>query len=409
MRFELQIALRFLREGRTQSALIVGGVMVGVAVVIFISALVVGLQSNTIRRTLGAQAHIVVKPIEPVAREQINAGELSVATVQTAPRKVRSIDNWQQIVLAYEMVPGVVAVSPLVSGAAIAIRGEGRNSVAVSGIDLLRYDRIVDLNDKLVGGVLQLEPGDVLVGIELARDLGATIGDRITLATGNSTGSLADEGDQYRITGTLDLGNRELNRRAVYLPLRTAQSLYGLPGGVTSIDLRVQDVFAADAVATRVASVTPLLVESWMTTNSQLLSALNAQSASTAIIRVFVSIVVMLGIASVLVVAVVQKTREIGILRAMGASRGQMTRVFLLQGSLVGLVGSLLGAGLAALLVFMFTTFVRGGDGNALFPIDLTAQLLLSACVVATLCGTLAAIAPARRAAALDPALAMRA
>ena len=405
MRFELQIALRFLREGRAQSALIVGGVMVGVAVVVFISALVVGLQSNTIRRTLGAQAHIVAKPIEPVARAQIEVGDAGIALVQTAPRKVRSIDNWQQVVAAYEAVPGVVAVSPLVTGAAIAIRGEGRNSVAISGIDLPRYDRIVDLNDKLVAGALRLEPGDVLVGTELARDLGASVGDRVTL----STGSAGNEGDQYRISGTLDLGNRELNRRAVYLPLRTAQSLFGLPGGITSIDLRVQDVFAADAVAAKVASITPLLVESWMVTNNQLLSALNAQSASTAIIRVFVSIVVMLGIASVLVVAVVQKTREIGILRAMGASRGQMTRVFLFQGSLVGLVGSLLGAGLAAALVFMFTTFVRGADGNALFPIDLTVQLLLVSCVVATLCGTLAAIAPARRAAALDPALAMRA
>ena len=405
MRFELQIALRFLREGRAQSALIVGGVMVGVAVVVFISALVVGLQSNTIRRTLGAQAHIVAKPIEPVARAQIEVGDAGIALVQTAPRKVRSIDNWQQVVAAYEAVPGVVAVSPLVTGAAIAIRGEGRNSVAISGIDLPRYDRIVDLNDKLVAGALRLEPGDVLVGTELARDLGASVGDRVTL----STGSAGNEGDQYRISGTLDLGNRELNRRAVYLPLRTAQSLFGLPGGITSIDLRVQDVFAADAVAAKVANVTPLLVESWMVTNNQLLSALNAQSASTAIIRVFVSIVVMLGIASVLVVAVVQKTREIGILRAMGASRGQMTRVFLFQGSLVALVGSLLGAGLAAALVFMFTTFVRGADGNALFPIDLTVQLLLVSCVVATLCGTLAAIAPARRAAALDPALAMRA
>ena len=408
MRFELQIALRFLREGRAQSALIVGGVMVGVAVVIFISALVVGLQSNTIRRTLGAQAHIVAKPIEPVARAQIGSGGANMAnlaTVQTAPRKVRSIDNWQQVVAAFETVPGVVAVSPMVSGAAIAIRGEGRNSVAVTGIALPQYDRIVDLADKLVAGNLRLEPGDILVGTELARDLGATIGDRITLATGTA----ANEGDQFRISGTLDLGNRELNRRAVYLPLRTAQSLFGLPGGVTSIDLRVQDVFTADAVAAKVASVTPLLVESWMTTNSQLLSALNAQSASTAIIRVFVSIVVMLGIASVLVVAVVQKTREIGILRAMGASRGQMIRVFLLQGSLVGLVGSLLGAGLATLLVFMFTTFVRGADGSALFPIELTGQLLLISCLLATLCGTFAAIAPARRAAALDPATAMRA
>jgi lipoprotein-releasing system permease protein len=182
-----------------------------------------------------------------------------------------------------------------------------------------------------------------------------------------------------------------------------------LPGGVTSIETRIRDVFTANEVAAKLARITPLTVESWMVTNGSLLSALSAQSASTAIIRVFVSIVVMLGIASVLVVAVVQKTREIGILRAMGASRGQMTRVFLLQGALVGFVGSALGAALAALLVFAFGVFVRGPDGGVLFPIDLTAQLLIVACAAATVCGTFAAIAPARRAARLDPAQAMRA
>ena len=133
------------------------------------------------------------------------------------------------------------------------------------------------------------------------------------------------------------------------------------------------------------------------------------QTMATGMIRVFVSIVVMLGIASVLVVAVVQKTREIGILRAMGASRGQMLRVFLLQGGLVGLFGSLLGTVLSALLITGFGTFVRGADGNPLFPITLTGPLFAYACVTATVCGMLAAIAPARRAARLDPAQAMRA
>lgn len=411
MRFELQIALRFLREGRAQSALIVGGVMVGVAVVVFISALVTGLQSNTIRRTLGAQAHIVAKPVDPVAREQIiagNTGDADVATVaivQTAPRKIRSIDNWQQIMAAFEAVPAVVAASPMASGPAIALRGEGRNAVTVFGIDLARYDQIVDLRDKLAAGTLRLEPGEVLIGAELARDLGADVGDRITV----TDGSPGSAGERFQIVGLIDPGNRDLSRRTVYLPLHVAQNFLGLPGGVTSIDLRVQDVFAADTVATRVARVAPLTVESWMQTNSQLLSALNAQTMATGMIRVFVSIVVMLGIASVLVVAVVQKTREIGILRAMGASRGQMLRVFLLQGGLVGLFGSLLGTVLSALLITGFGTFVRGADGNPLFPITLTGPLLAYACVTATVCGMLAAIAPARRAARLDPAQAMRA
>lgn len=405
MRFELQIALRFLREGRAQSVLIVGGVMVGVAVVVFISALVTGLQSNTIRRTLGAQAHIVAKPVEPVARPQLNAGDAGVAVVQTAPRKIRSIDNWQQVMAAYEAVPGVVAASPMASGAAIAIRGEGRNAVTVFGVDLPRYDRIVDLRDKLVAGNLRLEPGDVLVGTELARDLGASVGDRITISDGTGTSI----GERFQIAGTIDPGNRDLSRRAVYLPLHVAQNFLGLPGGVTSIDLRVQDVFGAEQVAARVARVTPLTVESWMVTNSQLLSALDAQTMATGMIRVFVSIVVMLGIASVLVVAVVQKTREIGILRAMGASRGQMMRVFLVQGALVGLIGSMLGALLSAVLILGFSTLVRGADGNPLFPIVLTMPLLLYACITATVCGMFAAIAPARRAARLDPAMAMRA
>ncbi|HNY47606.1 MAG TPA: ABC transporter permease, partial [Casimicrobium sp.] len=138
MRFELQLALRFLREGRTQSALIVGGVMVGVAVIVFISALVTGLQTNTFRRTLGAQAHIVSKPIEPAARVQSEASDSAIAVVQTAPRKLRSIENWQQVIAAYEAVSGVVAVSPLASGAAIALRGEGRNAVTIFGVDLAR-------------------------------------------------------------------------------------------------------------------------------------------------------------------------------------------------------------------------------------------------------------------------------
>ena len=392
MRFELLLALRFLREGRTQSALIVGGVMVGVAVVVFISALVMGLQTNTINRTLGAQAHIVAKPIEPVARIQAieNTGTSNIATLQVAPRKVRSIDNWQQIIAAYEDVPGVVAVSPMASGAAIALRGEGRNAVTVFGIDLPRYDRIGDLSNKLVAGKLRLEAGEVLVGTELARDLGANVGDRITISNGSAG---TNDGDRFQIVGTLDLGNRELSRRAVYLPLHVAQSFLGLPGGVTSIDLRVRDVFEAEAIARNVSRVTPLTVESWMSSNSQLLSALNAQSASTGTIRVFVSIVVMLGIASVLVVAVVQKTREIGILRAMGASRGQMMRVFLLQGSLVGLVGSILGALLSMLMAFLFSTLVRGADGNALFPIVVTWPLLLVACITASICGVLMPVA----------------
>ena len=138
------------------------------------------------------------------------------------------------------------------------------------------------------------------------------------------------------------------------------------------------------------------------------MSALNAQSVSTGLIRLIVLLVVVLGIASVLVVSVVQKRREIGILRAMGATQGQMVRVFLVQGGIVGAVGSVLGLGLALLMIFLFTTFVRGADGQPLFAIVLPLSLGLQVALIASVCGVLAAIAPARRAAAMDPAQAIR-
>ena len=273
------------------------------------------------------------------------------------------------------------------------------------GVDLARYDRIVDLRDKLAAGNLRLEPGDVLVGLNWP----ATSAPTSVTASPSPDGTAGSAGERFQIVGMIDPGNRDLSRRSVYLPLHVAQNFLRLPGGVTSIDLRVQDVFAANTVADRVARVAPLTVESWMLTNNQLLSALNAQTMATGMIRIFVSIVVMLGIASVLVVAVVQKTRG----NWHPARDGRVTRADAAGVPAAGWSGWAVwfdaGAGLSAVLIFGFSHFVRGADGNPLFPIALTGPLLAYACITATLCGMLAAIAPARRAARLDPALAMRA
>jgi lipoprotein-releasing system permease protein len=289
----------------------------------------------------------------------------------------------------------------MVAGASLAVRGEASKSIALMGVDLDRYDRIVHLRSKVVAGQARLGPGEGVIGRELADDLGLRVGDRLSLVTGTVTESL-------RVTALVDLGVRDLNRRTVIVPLRAAQSLLGLPGGATTLDLALVDVWAAQTLTDELKRQYPYKVESWQEANAQLVSALNAQSISTALIRGVVMIVVVLGIASVLVVSVVQKRREIGILRAMGATQGQVLRVFLLQGAIVGAIGSMLGVLLAALLVWLFSTFVRGSDGLPLFTIALAPGLALRIAALATLCGVLAAVAPARRAAALDPAQAIR-
>ena len=401
--FEWQVAWRFLREGRMQTLLIIVGVAAGVAVVAYISALIEGLQANTLAKTLGAQAHISLRAPEdlvaPAAR--LEAGTAVLSDTQPRAQRLRSVANWQALLPVLQATPGVAAVSPMVSGSGLALRGEAALAIALMGVELERYDRIVNLRSKVVAGRASLQPGEAIIGRELAADLGLRVGDRLTLRTGLVS-------DSARVTALVDLGVKDLNRRTVIVPLRAAQNLQGLPGGATHLDLTVTDVWAAQALADSLRRQHPLRVESWQESNAQLVSALNAQSVSTTIIRAVVLVVVVLGIASVLVVSVVQKGREIGILRAMGATRGQMLRVFLLQGAVVGALGSVLGIALAVALVWAFTTFVRGSDGLPLFAITVPVPTALRVALIATLCGVLAAVAPARRAAAMDPAQAIR-
>lgn len=395
---EWTIALRFLLDNRMQSLLIVFGIAVGSAVIVFITALITGLQANVIERTLGTQAHIRVLPPDE-ANRILPLGEASWSLVLENPRaqRLRSIINWQDIRDVLEQDPQILAVSPVISGPAIARRGVARASVALLGIDPLRYQRIIPLAEDLVAGQFTVGAGNAVIGKELASDLGLGLGDKLRLDAGEGRESVVD------VAGIFELGVRELDARYVYLDLKQVQTLLDLPGGVTVIDTKVARIFEADAIAARLARLTGLRAESWMQTNGQLLNALRSQSMTTEMIRVFVGISVAFGIASVLAVSVVQRTREIGILRAMGSPRGQILRVFLLQGGLLGLLGSACGGAVGWGLVQLFNL-----AGPRLFFIPVDPTLIPLAMLVATLTGVLAAAMPARRAARFDPAVAIR-
>ncbi len=407
MGFEFRVALRFLREGRMQTLLIIVGVAAGVAVIAYISALISGLQTSTLTKTLGAQAHISIRVLDDVVLPAREAGTGLTILTQTQPRaqRLRSVANWQSLVPLLEGMPEIIGVSPMAVGAGLALRGEASVSIALLGVDLDRYDRVVNLRNKVVSGEARLSPGEAIVGQQLALDLGVRVGDRLTVQTGVANVTV---NDSVRVTALVDLGVKDLNRRTVIVPLRAAQNLLGLPGGVTNLDLTVRDVWRANDLALTLRQQFPAKVESWQESNAQLVSALNAQSVSTTLIRGVVLAVVVLGIASVLVVSVVQKQREIGILRAMGATRHQILRIFLVQGAVVGVLGSLLGLLLALIMIWLFSAFVRGADGLPLFVIGLPWLLALQVALVASVSGVLAAIAPARRAAAMDPARAIR-
>lgn len=398
------LALRFFREGRLQSVLIVVGVSVGVAVMVFLSALIDGLQESLIAQTLGTQAHIVVRAPDEVARpmRRPDADTRVAARIEQSAQRTRSILGWQQVVASLEAMPDVAAVSPTVSGPAVALRGNATRAVVLYGVDPDRFAAIYPVRGRMVSGSFAPTGTRCVIGRELADDLGVRVGDKVRLTAAMGATEQCDVG------GVFDLGNREVNRRWVIVQTRSAQTLLDLVGGVSSIDLRVREVFAADRTAAAIVGRTGLVADSWMQTNAQLLVALRSQSSSSQMIQVFVILAVAMGIASVLVVSVVQKGKEIGILRAMGTSRRTILWVFLLQGAVVGTLGSVLGTAFGAGLGAVFGAAVKNADGTAMFPIHVDLTLVARAAGIALGTGVLAAALPARSAARLDPAEAIR-
>jgi len=403
MRFELHMALRFLKEGRMQTALILAGISTGVGVIIFISALIGGLQESIIDRTLGTQAHVVLQPPEEEARPQLDRERETVLEhIQRPAQRLRSILGWPQLLAELRRRPEVTAASPTVAGSAFALRGTANRSVALRGVDPESYSGILDLCTKLTEGAFDLTGTHIVVGVELAKELGLSVGDTLRLTAPE------DRSEVFTISGLFDVGNKDLNLRWVFVSLREGQTMMNLSGGVSTVEVKVRDIFSAEKEAREIRAATGLKTDSWMTLNSELLIGLRGQNSSSVMIQFFVIIAVMLGIASVLVVSVIQKGRQIGILRAFGTRREQVLRIFLLQGGLLGVVGSLGGILLGTFLALFFQSMVSNQDGTPTFPVALTAALYARSVLIALLTGVVGAWLPARRAANLDPAVAIR-
>jgi lipoprotein-releasing system permease protein len=399
--FEWQLATRLLKEGKTQSLLIASGIALGVAVIVFITALVTGLQKTIIDRTLGTQAHIVLTEPDKTLKSSVE-GDVVFRQLQPRPQRIETILNWPLLIQELSKNKEIKAASPVLSGAAFALRGQSDKSVAILGIDPSAYNRIIPIKDYIKQGQMRLNSDEAMIGQRLADDLGVRIGDSISLLTASNRSI------SVRITAIFEFGIKDLDRRWVYLSLRSAQNLLDLQGQITGIDLQVYTLFNAEIIAQQLQQQYPIKAESWMSSNQQLMTALKSQTASTTLIRFFVLISVAFGIASVLAIAVVQKQKEIGILRAMGLSQRSVLVVFLIQGGLLGFLGSVLGSLGGMGLGKFFGLVARSATGEPLFQLALTQELFISTMFVATLTGLISAAMPAYRAAKLDPVQAIR-
>ena len=416
--FELLLALRYLRPKRTFVSVItlisVIGVMLGVAVLIIVISVMSGFDRQLREKLLGFNAHLrVVQPGELLAnREEI------MARVMANPR-VKGVSPFVQGKVMMETQPpagGSVVDAPV-----------------VRGVDPQREADVSDLPKSVISGAFDLRGNGLVVGRELANNLGLRVGDRVSIYSPVSLKKMKDSRrsgkdeavlpDEYTVKGIFDVGYYEFNANVVVTSLANAQDLYALEDNVHGLQITLHDSAQADAAQAELSRALGLnyLVRSWKDDNSSILNALLVEKNVMFYLLFFIMIVAAFGITSAQITFVVQKTREIGVLKALGATNAQVRWLFLSQSLIVGVFGVVAGYGLGLLALHYrnnFLDLMNKLTGFELFPKNIYAFDRLPALIVpgdiAIICGgslficLLAGLLPAWNAGRLQPVEALR-
>ncbi|MGI5820186.1 MAG: ABC transporter permease [Armatimonadota bacterium] len=405
--FELRLAVRHLRAGGSQTLLILAGVAMAVTLVVFISCLIGGLQQNIIETVTGPIAHITLQAPERIPRvlEDIpgSPDALVVASREQRLWQPDTIDQCNCLAARIVTFDHVTVVAPAVGGQALITRAGTERSVRVVGAPPAEQDRISGLQDDILrGDYLRIQSNEAVIGYTLAEELGVELHDRVRLTTGAGTT------ETFRIAGIVYTGSESIDGSTVFVTLRAGQTLFATGTLVNSFSVKLDDPFRANEVGDAMAASLDLEVNTWMSDNPRLLNALRAQTSSATLISVFSLVASSFAIASVLVVSVLKRQKEIGILKAIGARSGQILKVFTLEGLMIGVVGALMGGALGSGLILLLQAIERpspvpGVPPEPVFPAVLIPWIIAAAMIAAVIATVIAAVLPARQAADLDP------
>jgi len=389
MLFSLRVALRFLIEGRNQSLFIVIGIAVGVSVIIFIGAIITSLQSNLIEQTLGNSAHITISESSDIFRDIRQVSRFGLIESQLA--KTADFQDWRPVLNNLENNAQFTAISPVLDGNGFLVKGGEDTSILLRGVELDRANRIYQISERIIKGNDVLEGNQILIGKDLAEDFKLNAGDVVSIALANNVR------ERFSIQGIFDFENQSINSNWIFIDLKRAQKLLDKEDYISRIELQMNDVFAADRIGRELSfQLGGLLVENWKEQNAQLLNALSSQSVSNYIIQIFVLLAVTLGISSVLGISVIQRSRELGILKALGIKNNSARMIFIFQGAILGFFGALSGTVLGILLINAFTNFV------SIFSIEVQSQIIFII-IITTLACIVSAVIPANSSARLNP------
>lgn len=378
MKLPFKIAVRFLRSSKGQTALIALGIAVGVSVQIFIGSLIQGLQKSLINKTVGNSPQITISS---------TTDDKVIKNYKEILKKINSEDK------------KVINVSVAADGPMLIKENSKTYSVLLRGMDIDTSDKIYNIKNRIYDGTQPKNSDEIMIGKDLQKELGVKLGEEIEVIPANG------QVKKLKVTGFYDLKVAAINKSWLVTTLETSQNIFSIEDKITSIEMQVKDIFSADITAANLANMLDkdIKVDNWKAQNEELLSGLNGQSVSSIMIQVFVLVAVVLGIASVLAITVIQKSRQIGILKAMGIKDRTASLIFLFQGLLLGILGAILGVALGLSLSYVFTKFALNPDGTPVVPLYIDYGFIALSAIIAVVSATVAALIPARRSSKLNP------
>lgn len=391
MRYEFRIGLGFMFHSKGQSIFIILAIALGVAVQVFIASLITAVQISIIDRVLGDNSHIYID--DGNTRDKLLSLDVPPFVYGNFSKDRNKILESQNIIDSLKNLKDIVNIVPTIEGNAIYSRQGKTTSVSIRGMDLSLGDKIYNVSNRVIEGTPLIDSENILIGTRLAQNYQLKVGDIMDLTL--PSGSI----EKMRISGIFDLGNQISNTSLIVMDLNKAQLLFNKKGFFTDINIQIKDVFKAPIIAKQIQAEYPdLEVVPWTRDGESILKALQSQTATTLIIQIVVMLATCMSIASVLLVTVVQKIKEIGILKAMGALDRSTGIFFIVQGTAIGFLGSILGIFIGIFLLHLYVTFT---SPSFEIPIDPTKMLLIL--LISTLAGMISGIIPARKCMKLSP------
>lgn len=404
MRYPLFIALRYLRGGRGSPFLSVitlisiGGVTLGVAALIITLSVMNGFHEDLRDKIVGTNAHIVI----------LKEGSEGLADYEELGRKVEGMEH-------------VLATSPFIFGQAMIRSSQGSLGTVIRGIDIAKEIQVTDLDENIIKGKLKdFGPNSLILGKELAVSLGADVGERVGVISPKGIAmpvGMKPRFKSFEVAGIFDTGMYEYDSTLAYVTLDSARQLFGMGNVVTGLQVKIDDIYLADRLDRTIQKELgyPYWVRNWMELNSNLFAALRMEKITMAVILVLIILVAAFNIASALIMKVIRKTKEIGILKAMGARAPSIMSIFILEGLITGLTGTLLGTFIGSLICFLqdkyhFVKLPGGGEVYyiSILPISMRGSDILLIILATIGISLLATVYPAWRGARLNPVEAIR-